>query len=129
MSKKLTKEDLLAARGLIELGWTHGTPIDDDYRDPSSPAPPAYCLGGAIAKVLFGDAYRMYDQDVVDIYEEFTILSNIPVRKYGDYTEDGEAWDYEAGPTDWAGSVYNFNDDTDQETVLAAIDTAVANLD
>src|SRR5678816_4833538 len=111
MSKKLTKEDLLAARGLIELGWTHGTPVEDDYSDPSNPNV-SYCLAGAIAKVLFDDPYVMYNLEASYVFEEFVGLSNIPLRHLGAWSDVDDEWDHNLGEPDWTGSVYNFNDDT-----------------
>lgn len=138
---RLTKENLLEVRGLIERGWTCGSLVEYGYneygdRDPSGSA--SYCLAGAIAKVVFDNPYVMidnscvmydlYDPEINYVFEEFVGLSNIPFRKEGAYAGDGH-WDRDLGEPDWIGAVYNFNDETNQETVLAAIDTAVANLE
>lgn len=126
---ELTKEKLLEARGLIELGWTQGTPFDPytQFTDDGQRAE-CYCLGGAIAKVLFGDPYRMYDPDASGVFEEFVSLSGIPLCKYGAPGED-DFWDMSIGPPDWAGSVYNFNDEHTKEEVLEAIDRAVSRVE
>jgi hypothetical protein len=121
---KLTKDNLLDARNLIQLGWTAGKPSDEDYNGEAT----CYCLGGAIAKVLFGSAQTMYDPNARHIFEQFVTLSGIPTTLLGGIDADGN-WDYSIGDPDWTASVYNFNDSTSKEEVLAAIDTAVSNIE
>lgn len=119
---ELTKDKLLQARGLIELGWTQGTPYDPCTNDTE-----CYCLGGAIAKVLFNDPYKMYDLDTQYVFKEFAELADLPIRNYG--AEANGRWDYDLGDPDWTSSVYYFNDENSKEDVLAAIDKAVSKLD
>lgn len=111
---ELTKEKLLEARGLIELGWTQGTPVDPYTQNGSSVC---YCLGGAIAKVLFNDPFQMYDRVAEPIFEKFVTLADLP-RKLS-YDES----------VAWAESVYDFNDEHSKEEVLDAIDKAVEKIE
>jgi hypothetical protein len=127
MSEVLTKEKLLEARGLIELGWTTGQPSDIRYDSNTGDDVVCYCLGGAIAEVLFGDAYRMYDPDVQGFFEEFVGLADIPIKMLGDFDSD-EKYDATLGEPDWLGSVYGFNDGSSKENVLTAIDKAVSRI-
>lgn len=120
---ELTKEKLLEARGLIDLGWTMGTPFD-----PYTENADCYCLGGAIAKALWGNPFKMYDPEADAAFEEFVSLSGIPVRKYGGFDEDGN-FDRDLGEPNWSESVYDFNDEHTKAEVLAVIDKAIRNLD
>lgn len=121
---ELTKEKLLEVRGLIELGWTQGTPTSDGGRAR------CYCLGGAITKVLFGDPFKMYDRDgdVQGALQEFVTLADLHVWTDGGLDADGN-YDSSLGSPDWSASIYNFNDEHTKEEVLAAIDKAVTNLE
>lgn len=111
---ELTKEKLLEARGLIELGWTQGTPYDSYSGDTD-----CYCLGGAIAKVVFNDPFQMYEGVAEPVFEIFVTLADLPrILYYGGGSE-----------VDWATSVYDFNDTVTKEDVLAAIDKAVEKIE
>jgi hypothetical protein len=109
---KLTKQILIETRDLIASpdNWTTGS---TEYLDDLGK--PRYCLGGALAKVAFGDPDELYSYENVGFFEEFVGASGIP------HLEDDNGEEYTA----WEATVYSFNDTSEHEDVLAALDKAI----
>jgi len=109
----LTVDYLMRVRDLVQNNWTMGEPAENIG------GKRCYCLGGAIAAVFTGDPFRMYDEAMEVIYQEFVGLAELPIET---------KWSSDSLP-DYCKSVFMFNDQTGQQGVLSAVDKAITNLE
>ena len=119
----LTVQHLVDARAILieEKFWTKG--IDEiiqwDDPDDMSNQYACYCAGGALAKAIFDDSYKMYEPEAQGYLRKFAELAGLPAQSEFLSREEFAA-----------ERVHIWNDASERtyEDVIQAIDRAIERL-